>query len=77
MRELFGEIRRKGLAQRRLQLGDDAVGGQARHDLAEVQKSLVARRQLAGYEMKDRFYEIGSHEGLNELDALLRAAPAP
>ena len=41
-------------------------------DLAEVQKSLVARKQLAGYEIKDRFYEIGSHEGLNELDALLR-----
>ncbi len=44
-------------------------------DLAEVQKSLVARHQLAGYEIKQRFYEIGSHEGLNELDALLRAGP--
>lgn len=42
-------------------------------DLAAVQQALVARRQLAGYEMKERFYEIGSHEGLNELDALLRA----
>lgn len=42
-------------------------------DLAEVQKSLVARHQLAGYEMKQRFYEIGSHEGLQELDTLLRA----
>jgi NDP-sugar pyrophosphorylase family protein len=42
-------------------------------DLAEVQKSLVARRQLAGYEIKQRFYEIGSHEGLAELNALLRA----
>jgi len=41
-------------------------------DLAEVQKTLVARQQLAGYEIKERFYEIGSHEGLNELDALLR-----
>lgn len=41
-------------------------------DLAEVQKSLVARQQLAGYEIKQRFYEIGSHEGLKELDALLR-----
>ena len=41
-------------------------------DLAEVQKSLVARHQLAGYEIKQRFYEIGSHEGLQELDALLR-----
>lgn len=41
-------------------------------DLAEVQKSLVDHRQLAGFEIKQRFYEIGSHEGLNELDALLR-----
>ena len=41
-------------------------------DLAEVQKSLVARHQLAGFEIKERFYEIGSHEGLSELDALLR-----
>jgi hypothetical protein len=42
-----------------------------------VQKALVARRQLAGYEIKQRFYEIGSHEGLNELDALLRAGQRP
>ncbi len=41
-------------------------------DLAAVQMDLVAKRQLAGYEMKERFYEIGSHEGLNELDGLLR-----
>ena len=41
-------------------------------DLAAVQTQLCQRRQLAGYEMRQRFYEIGSHEGLNELDALLR-----
>ena len=41
-------------------------------DLAEVQKALVARRQLAGYELKQRFYEIGSPAGLAELDTLLR-----
>jgi NDP-sugar pyrophosphorylase family protein len=41
-------------------------------DLAEVQKSLVSRRELAGYEIKERFYEIGSPEGLRELDELLR-----
>ncbi len=41
-------------------------------DLATVQTQLCQRHQLAGYEMKQRFYEIGSHEGLNELDALLR-----
>lgn len=46
-------------------------------DLAEVQKALVARQQLAGYEIKQRFYEIGSHEGLNELDALLTKGQRP
>ncbi|WP_404421247.1 nucleotidyltransferase family protein [Nibricoccus sp. IMCC34717] len=40
-------------------------------DLAEVQKSLVARGELCGYEMHQRFYEIGSHAGLEELNALL------
>jgi NDP-sugar pyrophosphorylase family protein len=42
-------------------------------DLAEVQKALITRNQLAGYEIKQRFYEIGSHEGLNELNELLRS----
>ena len=41
-------------------------------DLAEVQKSLVSQKELCGYEMKDRFYEIGSPEGLAELNTLLR-----
>jgi NDP-sugar pyrophosphorylase family protein len=41
-------------------------------DLAAVQEALVARGQLAGYEVKERFYEIGSPAGLAELDALLR-----
>jgi NDP-sugar pyrophosphorylase family protein len=41
-------------------------------DLAEVQKALLARNQLAGYEVATRFYEIGSHAGLEELDQLLR-----
>ena len=41
-------------------------------DLATVQTDLVRRGQLAGCEMKERFYEIGSHAGLEELDRLLR-----
>lgn len=41
-------------------------------DLAEVQKSLVARQQLAGYEVFQRFYEIGSPAGLTELNKLLQ-----
>jgi NDP-sugar pyrophosphorylase family protein len=42
-------------------------------DLAEVQQALLARQQLAGYETKQRFYEIGSPAGLKELDTLLRS----
>jgi NDP-sugar pyrophosphorylase family protein len=40
-------------------------------DLAEVMRDLVAQKQLAGYEVKERFYEIGSPAGLEELNALL------
>ena len=45
-------------------------------DLAAVQADLVRRSELAGYQMKERFYEIGSHTGLNELDRLLRRPPS-
>lgn len=40
-------------------------------DLADVYKKLVAEHQLAGYEIGERFYEIGSHVGLQELHGLL------
>lgn len=40
-------------------------------DLAEVMQELVASRQLAGCEVSDRFYEIGSPAGLAELEARL------
>jgi NDP-sugar pyrophosphorylase family protein len=41
-------------------------------DLAAVQSALSREGRLAGYELKERFYEIGSPAGLKELDALLR-----
>lgn len=41
-------------------------------DLATVQTDLCRRGELAGYEISERFYEIGSHSGLGELDQLLR-----
>ncbi|HYG23826.1 MAG TPA: nucleotidyltransferase family protein [Verrucomicrobiae bacterium] len=44
-------------------------------DLAEVMSALVASRQLAGYEVAERFYEIGSPAGLAELDAFLIQQP--
>jgi NDP-sugar pyrophosphorylase family protein len=40
-------------------------------DLAAVMTRLVERKQMAGWEVKERFYEIGSHEGLQELNTLL------
>jgi NDP-sugar pyrophosphorylase family protein len=55
-----------------------AFDGFPRHevvDLATVQTQLCQQGQLAGYEIKERFYEIGSHEGLAELDTLLRTRP--
>jgi len=41
-------------------------------DLAAVQTDLCSRGELAGYEVPERFYEIGSPAGLNELDQMLR-----
>jgi NDP-sugar pyrophosphorylase family protein len=41
-------------------------------DLADLYAHLVAGKQMAAYEVKQRFYEIGSTKGLAELDALLR-----
>ena len=40
-------------------------------DLAVVQSDLVQAGQLAAYEVKERFYEIGKPEGWRELDELL------
>jgi NDP-sugar pyrophosphorylase family protein len=41
-------------------------------DLAAVQKALLAQGELAGFEVRERFYEIGSPAGLAELDRKLR-----
>jgi NDP-sugar pyrophosphorylase family protein len=43
-------------------------------DLAEVMGKLVSEKQLAGYEVRERFYEMGSPAGLAELETLLKAA---
>ena len=41
-------------------------------DVADLYSRLVSEKQMAAYEVKQRFYEIGSAAGLLELDALLR-----
>ncbi len=40
-------------------------------DLSEIQKNLVVQKEMAAYEVTQRFYEIGSCEGLQELENLL------
>ena len=40
-------------------------------DLAAVMQKLVAAGDLAGFEVSERFYEIGSPAGLAELETLL------
>lgn len=40
-------------------------------DLAHVYKRLLSKNQLLGYEVKERFYEIGSFSGLEETDKYL------
>lgn len=42
-------------------------------DLARVYQDLLAADQLAAFEVAERFYEVGSPEGLAETDAHLRA----
>jgi len=48
-----------------------------RLDLSDVYRSLLAKGELAGYEVRQRFYEIGSPEGLAETDRYLRPRSEP
>ena len=40
-------------------------------DLAEVMRELVAKKEMAAFEVTERFYEIGSTAGIADLDAYL------
>jgi NDP-sugar pyrophosphorylase family protein len=42
-------------------------------DLAELYRDLLQQRQLAAFEVRERFYEIGSPEGLQETAEVLTA----
>lgn len=53
----------------------DAHGDDQVFDLAEVMGRLVREKQLAGYEVHERFYEMGSPAGLAELESLLQSKP--
>ena len=44
-------------------------------DLTEIYQNLVYDHNLLAYEVQQRFYEVGSFEGLQELDTLLMHDP--
>lgn len=46
-------------------------------DLAEVYQKLVASQQLVGYEVFQRFYEVGSHSGLDEMKKYFQRPESP
>lgn len=49
----------------------DRVPAGTPFDLAELYQQLLAEGQLSAYEVKERFYEVGSFEGIKELTAVL------
>jgi NDP-sugar pyrophosphorylase family protein len=61
-----------GLSLFKASVFESYSAGQA-FDLAEVMGKLVREKQLAGYETRERFYEIGSPAGLAELELLLQS----
>src|SRR5581483_7618354 len=59
-----------GLGVVRRELFDAIPEGQAA-DLAAVYQDVLRRRELAGYEVPGRFYEIGSQQGIQDLEEFL------
>lgn len=49
----------------------DCIPEAGAHDLANLYRDLLARGELAGLEVKERFYETGSFTGIQELSAHL------
>lgn len=61
-----------GLSVFRAEVFNGLAAGQPA-DLAHLMSALAERGMVAGYEARERFYEIGSHSGLAELDTYLSA----
>ena len=62
-----------GLSVFRRSTVDRSIPAEAVVDLADVFTSLSRAGELAGFEAHERFYEIGSPDGLLELESLLRS----
>lgn len=62
-----------GLSVLRAELIDQRIGSGAVADLADLYHDLSLEGKLAAFEAKERFYEVGSFEGLTELERHLAA----
>jgi hypothetical protein len=51
----------------------DDVPADSPYDLAAVYQGLLRRGELAAWESPDRFYEIGSVEGIDDLGEFLKS----
>lgn len=49
----------------------DKFESKKHYDLADLMTALAERGEMAGYVARERFYEIGSHTGLEELNTYL------
>jgi NDP-sugar pyrophosphorylase family protein len=47
------------------------VPKQGAYDLADLYRQILSEGELAGYEVAQRFYEVGSFQGIEELSAYL------
>jgi len=47
------------------------IGSEGAYDLADIYREALAQGELAGYEVPQRFYEIGSFQGIRELSEYL------
>jgi NDP-sugar pyrophosphorylase family protein len=61
-----------GLSMFKASVFEGYAAGQV-FDLADVMGRLAREKQLAGYEVFERFYEVGSPAGLPELESLLKS----
>jgi NDP-sugar pyrophosphorylase family protein len=50
----------------------ESLPGDVPSDLAAVYQDLLRRNELAAYEVPDRFFEVGSFQGIGELEEYLR-----
>ena len=55
----------------------DLVPADKPWDLAMLYQHLLERGQLAGFEVRERFYEIGSFDGIEEMRRFLSHRPKP